>query len=114
MHSKLLDVVHLKEPIQSRDYLAERLHTVTEAFGITKAIFTITRDNASANTVILRAFKSVAREGDDSLQLPWSFTMKEGDARCMAHIINIAVQNALKMLKTDAEARNPGVNSWLC
>ena len=30
---------------------------------------------------------------------PWSFTVKEGDVQCMAHIINIAVQAALTTMK---------------
>jgi hypothetical protein len=34
-----------------------------------------------------------------TLQQPWAFTVKEGDVRCMAHIINLAVQEALKTLK---------------
>ena len=34
-----------------------------------------------------------------SIQQPWSFTVKEGDVRCMAHIINLVVQAALTMLK---------------
>ena len=32
-------------------------------------------------------------------QQPWSFTRKEGDVQCVAHVINIAVQEALKLLK---------------
>jgi hypothetical protein len=37
------------------------------------------------------------------LQQPWSFTCKEGDVRCIAHIINLAVQDALKSLKAIPE-----------
>ena len=36
---------------------------------------------------------------DPNLQQPWPFTCKEGDVRCMAHIINLAVQAALTTLK---------------
>jgi len=32
-------------------------------------------------------------------QQPWPFTRKEGDVRCVAHVINLAVQAALKTLK---------------
>ena len=38
-------------------------------------------------------------EDDNSLQQPWSYTRKEGDVRCLGHIINLAVQEALKQLK---------------
>src|ERR1700730_7802074 len=30
---------------------------------------------------------------------PWNFTQKEGDVRCIRHIINLAVQAALTQLK---------------
>jgi hypothetical protein len=35
----------------------------------------------------------------ENLQQPWSFTRKEGDVRCIGHVINLAVQEALKTLK---------------
>src|ERR1700738_78314 len=38
-------------------------------------------------------------EKPDNLQQPWSFTRKEGDVRCIGHVINIAVQAALTSLK---------------
>ncbi|KFZ18867.1 hypothetical protein V501_00969, partial [Pseudogymnoascus sp. VKM F-4519 (FW-2642)] len=53
---RVLDVVHLQEPIHSGEYLAQQLATVTDDMGITGAVFT-------------------------------------------SHIINIAVQDALKTLK---------------
>ena len=37
----------------------------------------------------------------DNLQQPWSFTRTEGDVRCIGHVINIAVQAALKTLKAE-------------
>jgi hypothetical protein len=38
-------------------------------------------------------------EDNNSLQQPYSYTCKEGDVRCLRHIINLAVQEALKQLK---------------
>ena len=37
----------------------------------------------------------------DNLQQPWSFTQVEGDVRCIGHVINLAVQAALKTLKAE-------------
>ena len=34
-----------------------------------------------------------------SVKHPWSFTRKDGDIRCLGHIINLAVQAALTQLK---------------
>ena len=36
---------------------------------------------------------------EEHLQQPWTFTQKEGDVRCIGHIINLAVQASLKCLK---------------
>ncbi|KFX93411.1 hypothetical protein O988_06834 [Pseudogymnoascus sp. VKM F-3808] len=99
----LLDIIHLKEPIHSGEYLAQQLAIVTDSFEITGAIFTCTRDNASANTVMLSEYEKIASEWQTSIQQPWTFTVKEGDVRCIAHIINIAVQAALKSLKASPE-----------
>lgn len=42
IHDPLLDIVHLKKPIHSGDYLAAQLLKITSNFGITGAVFTIT------------------------------------------------------------------------
>jgi hypothetical protein len=42
----VLDVIELQEPIHSGEYLAQQLIAVTD-YGITPAVFTITRDNKS-------------------------------------------------------------------
>ena len=97
--SKLVDVVHLEEPIHSGEYLAQQLAFVTKDMGIIGAVFTCTRDNASANTVMLTEYEKLAKDQEVTTQQPWTFTVKEGDVRCIAHIINIAVQDALKTLK---------------
>jgi hypothetical protein len=102
--SRLLDIIHLKEPIHSGEYLAQELAIVTDSMDITGAIFTCTRDNASANTVMLEEYEKLAGDHETSTQQPWTFTVKEGDVRCVAHIINLAVQAALKSLKADPDA----------
>ena len=102
-NSKVLDVAHLSEPIHTGEYLAEKLLEVTDSYGVTKAIFTVTRDNTSVNTVMLKKLKSVAAEGEECSQQQWPFTVREGDVRCMAHIINLAVQAALRTFRADPE-----------
>jgi len=100
--STVLDLMELKEPIHSGEYLAEMLAKITDSLGITQSVFTITRDNASPNDVMLLNFESEAytqRMASKSVEHPWSFTRKDGDIRCIGHIINLAVQAALTHLK---------------
>ncbi|KFZ15983.1 hypothetical protein V501_02471, partial [Pseudogymnoascus sp. VKM F-4519 (FW-2642)] len=68
--SRVLDVVHLQEPIHSGEYLAQQLATVTDDMGITGAVFTYTRDNASANTVMLAEYEKIARDQEVTTQQP--------------------------------------------
>jgi hypothetical protein len=71
-------VVHLKDPVHSREYLVEQLLSVTNDFNITEYIFTITRDNASPNDSMLDQFEETVEEQrhekPENLQQPWSFT----------------------------------------
>jgi len=98
-----MDIVELKEPIHSGEYLADELKSITNSFGVTQAVFTVTRDNAFANDVMLNNFEAEAynqqMSTQDQLEQPWNFTRKEGDVRCIRHIINLAVQAALTCLK---------------
>ena len=76
--SQLLDIVYLKDPLHSGEYIAEQLLSVTDDFNITEYIFTITRDNATPNDSMLDTFEETAAEQfyqkPDNLQQPWSFT----------------------------------------
>ena len=95
--------MELKEPIHSREYLCKMLVKITDSLGITYAIFTVTRDNASLNDVMLSNFESEAYNqqmaSPVSAKHPWSFKVKDGDIRCISYIINLAVQAALTQLK---------------
>jgi hypothetical protein len=95
--------MELKEPIHSREYLCEMLTKITDFLNITHAVFTVTWDNESANDVMLSQFESEAyiqrMASPVSAQHPWSFKVKDGDIRCIGHVINLAVQAALKQLK---------------
>ena len=68
---------------------------VTDNFDITQAVFTVTRDNASSNDTILKELEVVSKDKrlqkDLNLQQLWSFTYKEGNARYIAYIINLAI-----------------------
>ena len=101
--SQLFNIVHLKEPVHSGEYLAEQLLSVTNNFNITEYIFTVTRDNASPNHSMLDQVEATVRDQRDekpnNLQQPWPFTRAEGDVRCIGHVINLAVQKALETLK---------------
>ena len=59
-NSTILDLIELKEPIHSSEYLALMVVKITDSFGITHLVFTITRDNASPNNTMLANFKSKA------------------------------------------------------
>lgn len=96
-------MVHLEEPVHSDKYLAEKLVKVTNDFGITSSIFTITRDNATNNDSMLNSFEGATDGIKYTALQPWGFSRKYGDVRCMAHILNLAVQDALKSLKAIPE-----------
>jgi hypothetical protein len=81
-NSQLLDIIQLTDPVHSREYLAEKLSKITNSLKITKAVFTITQDNASPNNTMLNEFEAAVSfyedEGGDCPEQPWSFTRKEG------------------------------------
>ena len=100
---QLLDIIKLTDLVHSRKYFAKKLSKITNLLKITKAVFTITRDNVASNNTMLNEFEAATsfyedRDGDCPEQ-PWRFTRKEGDVRCIGHIINLAVQAALAVLK---------------
>ena len=102
LHSRTIDLLKLTEPIHSSDYLVEKLLEITSLMSITHGVFTITRDNAKPNDVMLEEYKSatyLARTTTQTLEQPWHFTQKEGDVRCIRHIINLVAQAALTQLK---------------
>ena len=106
MKSCILDVVHLGDPGHTGEYLGKKLIEVTDDFGITPAICAVTRDNAAPNNLMLERMEKDANRGFEYLvHQPWPFKVDEGDVRCMAHIINLAVQSALKSLKASPEVR---------
>ena len=57
LHSRTINLLKLIEPIHSSDYLVEKLLEITNSMLITHGIFTIIRDNAKPNDVILEEYK---------------------------------------------------------
>jgi hypothetical protein len=99
-NSRLLDVVHLKEPIHSGEYLADQLLSVTDNFSITTSIFAITRDNASNNTTMLASYESLSQLKPKTLIQPWGFTVKEGDVCIVISIVTITNNTRSAVLHT--------------
>jgi hypothetical protein len=60
--SYILEVLELQDPVHSGAYMTQLLLQVTNDFGITNSIFTVTRNNASPNNVILNGFKEEVEE----------------------------------------------------
>jgi len=60
--SQLLDIVYLKDPLPSSEYIAEQLLSIIDDFNITKYIFTVTQDNATPNDSMLDIFEETATE----------------------------------------------------
>lgn len=98
----VLNVVHLEEA-HTGQYLADKLLQVTDDFELLLAIRTIPRDNAYANDYMLRIIETAAAEAETIPAQPCAFTVEERNVRCMGHIINLAVQDALKTSKADSE-----------
>jgi len=78
---RLIDASH------NADNIAERVSNVLNDYGILKKVFSVTLDNASANTKAMDKLKPVLREylGADLFL----------HQRCACHIINLIVKEAL-------------------
>jgi hypothetical protein len=62
-----MELGQLRELIHSGEYLAEQLIAVTDDYHITPAVFTITRDNASTNTVMLSEYENLVCKHETTL-----------------------------------------------
>ena len=82
-----LENLHKKH---SGENLTNSLISVLKRFNIENSIFSITRDNASNNDTLIQVYKKYS---DDNNGLFHS------DIRCLAHILNLVVQDILKEIK---------------
>lgn len=100
----VLDVIELTEPSHSGEYICNELIKVTDFFDITKAVFTITHDNATANDILVHEFESQVQakwelmSEEDQARFSLRFTVQKGSIRCSAHIVNLAVQDSKYLL----------------
>lgn len=95
----MFDIIHLKEPMHSGNYFAEHLLAVANDFDITGAVL-LSVETMPPTTLLCKRRSETATAGVDwAVEQSWTFTVKENDVRCMAHIINLAVRVALRMFK---------------
>jgi hypothetical protein len=81
--------------------IADRINTVITEFGLNAKVFSITLDNASANTNAMNIFTPLFDDYVGSLFL---------HQRCACHIINLIVRSSLKRLRTYLEAFRTAVS----
>ncbi|PKK55939.1 hypothetical protein RhiirC2_671801, partial [Rhizophagus irregularis] len=90
-----LDFSHIEGP-HSGENLASKLFEVLKEFELLQKILGISTDNASNMNKMFSKFESICEyEGIE-------FIAKNQRVHCLAHIINLAVQNILKTLKEEA------------
>lgn len=98
IQQSILDVVELINPSHTGKYLAQKLFEVTNDFGITKAIISVTRYNTSCNTAMLDHFgrmvwaNYMSLSNEEKVYHSVMFNRINGDVRCSAQINNTAVQ----------------------
>lgn len=92
LNNKILSFCDLLPP-HTGDALATKIHDCLKDWGIEKKVFTLTVDNASANDTMQDILKERLNLDQD---LPC-----EGEffhVRCCAHILNLIVQDGLKVI----------------
>ena len=92
LHSRVLNFSHFPPP-HSGVFLADKMFNFLKEWGIEKKIFSITVDNASANDNMQDILKRQLRMIDGLLCDGEFFHI-----RCSAHILNLIVQDGLKIV----------------
>lgn len=92
--SVALDFIPSNGKHTGRD-IAQMFYTSLKTHGILEKIQGVTLDNASSNTTFMQQFSKIMEE--DSL----NFDSENQHFHCFAHILNLAVQDALKHLYAD-------------
>lgn len=92
LRSATLDFVP-SEGLHTGKAIAQVFFKCLQFYGIETKVGGITVDNAAANTTFMSELSNI---------LP-TFDAVDGHFRCFAHILNLAVQDVLKVLKVDTE-----------
>ncbi|CAL9232934.1 unnamed protein product [Arabidopsis halleri] len=92
LNSKILSFCDIPPP-HTGDALATKIHECLKEWGIEEKIFTLTLDNASANDTMQEILKERLNL-DDNLLCGGEFF----HVRCCAHILNLIVQDGLKII----------------
>ncbi|CAB5349096.1 unnamed protein product [Rhizophagus irregularis] len=101
----LLDFIKLSGP-HSGENLRNAFVESCNDFGILEKIFAITSDNASNNDTFMRYLEDVCQNKSIN------FNAVDNYCRCIAHIMNLAVQDILKQIKAgEAESEDTILNN---
>ncbi|CAI5928541.1 unnamed protein product [Closterium sp. NIES-65] len=94
LRQHILDFVQL-EGSHNASLIAKTLEGILAEWGLTEMLFAVTTDNAENNNKAMRMLAGVPAEG---AMARIEFPLFHGDrhVRCIAHVMNIAVQAALK------------------
>src|SRR4029453_16021945 len=95
LQDMLLDLAPLSGP-HTGENLCAVFESVCLDFGILDKLLAVTTDNASNNDSFRARLEHVCQ------QRGIAFTRADSHVRCMAHVINLAVQAFLKALKAEA------------
>jgi hypothetical protein len=93
----ILDIIELENPSYTGLYLAQELIKVTDAYDITKAVISVTRDNATTNDTLLSEYQEMVQlqyqqmGEEDQARFFLQFQREEGDIGCVSHIYNLGV-----------------------
>lgn len=94
LHEALLDFRHVQGR-HTGEHLAEEVFEVLEYYGISAKLFCITSDSAGNCGELCKMLSKILR---DKKGIIWNH--EERYIRCMNHVINLAVQDFLKSIKT--------------
>lgn len=105
LHEALLDFRHIQDR-HTGEHLAEELFKVLEYYDISAKLFCITSDSIGNCGELCKVLTKILR---DKKGIKWNH--EERYIHCMNHVINLAVQDFLKSIKTLApEDENEDMN----
>jgi len=97
--SVILDFIPSNGKHTGRD-IAQMFYTLLKSHGGLEKVQGITMDNASSNTTFMQQFSKIMEEN------MLDFDAENQHFHCFAHILNLAVQDALKHLYADCKDEN--------